>query len=83
MSCSRACHFAETLRDALVRQNSAHGLEEAVSCCMPPADFDVAAVHFVEGLIEELQKQGLQLALANPSHQVRGVAEEGSWGCSN
>lgn len=53
------------------------------SGCMPPADFDVAAVQFVEGLVEELQKQGLQLALANPSHQVRGVAEEGSWGCSN
>ncbi len=35
-----------------------------------PADFDVAAVQFVEGLLEELQGQGLCLALANPSHQV-------------
>ena len=35
-----------------------------------PADFDVAAVQFVEGLLEELQGQGLRLALANPSHQV-------------
>ena len=49
-------------------------------CCMPPADFDVAAVHFVEGLLEELQKQGLQLALANPSHQVRGWQRTGELG---
>lgn len=47
---------------------------------MPPADFDVAAVHFVEGLLEELQKQGLQLALANPSHQVRGWQRTGELG---
>lgn len=60
------------------------------ACVLTPhsrtADFDVAGVHFIEGLLEELRGQGLRLALANPSHQVRafclllGVSGKGAPG---
>ncbi|KAI7844027.1 hypothetical protein COHA_002367 [Chlorella ohadii] len=57
---------------AQARQRQAGGgeLRWVILNLSPVTDFDVAAVQFVEGLLEELQGQGLRLALANPSHQV-------------
>ncbi|KAL4440432.1 hypothetical protein ABPG75_003433 [Micractinium tetrahymenae] len=36
----------------------------------PVTDIDVAGVHFLESLLEELQASGVRLALANPHQQV-------------
>ncbi|PRW61574.1 sulfate transporter [Chlorella sorokiniana] len=53
------------------QQQAGHGeLRWVILNLSPVTDFDVAAVRFLESLLEELQKQGLRLALANPSHQV-------------
>lgn len=34
------------------------------------ADMDATAVHFLNGFVDELRAEGLDLALANPSQQV-------------
>lgn len=38
-----------------------------VACTM---QIDATAVHFLDAFLDELKREGLQLALANPSQQV-------------
>jgi hypothetical protein len=51
----------------------------------PVTDVDATAIHFLKDFIDELEGDGAQLALANPSQQVweEGEEEGRGGGCSS